>query len=253
MNLNTIKNIGLLFLMLLLASCNKYARKNYPQFVSKPESYKHINSCYSADIQNLDDIPIDVKNNVISYLKNRLGNDNFQKLEFDHANVLSNRLTDIETIKTKDNISALLGEEDKRSDCDTISAFPIYSVVYQLKNPEIGIEKIGLNVMIDNNGKTIKDIEFPRAEFVDIIIPIDSVHSELIRRKIPSKNLTIELWFDKKTESLFWSTNTVVRKGSIAGPSCFPEIDYHFKMNAITGKITTYTFETHEDYFAERY
>ena len=33
------------------------------------------------------------------------------------------------------------------------------------------------------NGKTIKDIDFPKAEFRDELIPIDSVHSELIRRK----------------------------------------------------------------------
>lgn len=52
--------------------------------------------------------------------------------------------------------------------------------------PEIGID-IGMNLMIDKNGKTIKDIEFPKAEFADKIIPIDSVHSELIRRKIPSE------------------------------------------------------------------
>jgi len=44
---------------------------------------------------------------------------------------------------------------------------------------------------------------------------VKSVHSELIRRKIPYKKLNIDLWFDKKTESFIWSTNTLIREGNI--------------------------------------
>ena len=103
--------------------------------------------------------------------------------------------------------------------------------------------------MLDRNGKLIKDIDFPKAEFADRIIPIDSVHSELIRRKIPYDKLNIHLWFDKRTESFIWSTNTLIREGSIMGPSCFPEVNYHFKMNANNGEITEFNFEKREDYF----
>jgi hypothetical protein len=97
--------------------------------------------------------------------------------------------------------------------------------------------------MIDKNGIPIEDIDFPKAEFVNKIIPIDSVHSELIRRKISYKKLNINLWFDKKTKSLFWGTNTLISKGSILGPSCFPKVKHHFKMNAISGKIIEYNSE----------
>lgn len=234
---------------MFLASCDKYSREKYPQLASKTESYKYVNSCYSAEFESLDKIPTEIQNKINIYLKDRLGKDNFQQLEFENGYVLSDKPIEIERTKSESGILALLGQNKEKTDCDTILAFPIYSVVYHLKKPELGIEKIGLNLMIDKNGKTIKDIDFPKAEFADKILPIDSVHSELIRRKIPYKKLNIDLWFDKRTESFIWSANTLIREGSIAGPSCFPEVIYHFKMNANNGKITEFDIEKTNDYF----
>ncbi|WP_139062398.1 hypothetical protein [Aquimarina megaterium] len=243
------KILSFLLLIMLLASCDKYSRDKYPQLASKMESYKYVNSCYSAEFENLDKIPTEMQNKLKSYLISRLGNNNFQKLEFDNGYVLSDKPIEIERAENESSILTLLGQDKEKTECDSILDFPIYSVVYKLKIPEIGIEKIGLNLMLDKNGKLIKDIDFPKAEFADKIIAIDSVHSELIRRKIPYKKLNIDLWFDKRTESFIWSANTLIREGSIMGPSCFPEVNYHFKMNANNGKITEYDFENREDYF----
>ena len=244
-----IKILSFLLLIILFASCDKYAREKYPQLVSKTESYKYINSCYSVEFENLDKIPPEIQNKISTYLKDRLGKDNFQQLEFDNGYILSDKPIEIERTKSKSVILALLGQDKEKTDCDTILAFPIYSVFYHLKKPELGIEKIGLNLMIDKNGKTIKDIDFPKADFANRIIPIDSVHSELIRRKIPYKKLNIDLWFDKRAESFIWSTSTLIREGSIMGPSCFSGVNYHFKINANNGEITEYDFEKREDYF----
>jgi hypothetical protein len=244
-----LKILSFLLLIMLFASCDKYSHKKYPQLASKTESYKYVNSCYSAEFESLDKIPTEMQNKLTSYLKSRLGKNNFQKLEFDNGYVLSDKLIEIERTENESSILVLLGQDKEKTDCDSILDFPIYSVVYQLKIPEIGIEKIGLNLMLDNKGKVIKDIDFPKAEFADRIISIDSVHSELIRRKIPYKKVNIDLWFDKRTESFIWSTNTLIRGGSIAGPSCFSEVQYHFKMNATNGIITEYDFEKREEYF----
>ncbi|MBA6316910.1 hypothetical protein FLV31_19235 [Cellulophaga baltica] len=243
------KILSFLLLIMLFTSCDKYSREKYPQLASKTESYKYVNSCHSAEFESLDKLPTEMQNKLTSFLKSRLGKNSFQKLEFDNGYVLSDKPIEIERTENESSILALLGQDKEKTDCDSIIDFPIYSVIYQLKIPEIGIEKIGLNLMLDNKGKVIKDIDFPKAEFADRIISIDSVHSELIRRKIPYKKVNIELWFDKRTESFIWSTNTLIREGSIAGPSCFPEVQYHFKMNATNGIITEYDFEKREEYF----
>ena len=238
-----------LLIIIVFASCDKYSREKYPQFASKKESYKYVNSCYSAEFESSNKIPIDVQNKVNHYLKNRLGKNNFRNLVFKNAYVLSDKPIEVEGTKRESEILALLGQQKEKSDCDRIIDFPVYSIVYELKLPEIGIDKVGLNLMLDRNGKPIKDIDFPKAEFANKIIPIDSVHSELIRRKIPSKKLNIDLWFDKRTESFVWSTNTLIKQGSITGPSCFSEVEYHFKMNANNGEITEFNNSETNDYF----
>ncbi len=246
-----IKLLSLLLTLTLVTSCDQYSREKYPQLVSKTESYQYINSCYYAEFDDLKNIPEDIRDKITSHLKNRMEINNFKRLKFDNGYVLSDQPIDIKRSENEREILALLGQIKEKTDCDTILDFPIYSVVFELKWPEIGIESMGLNLMIDKNGKSIKDIDFPKAEFADKIIPIDSVHAELIRRKIPYKKLNIDLWFDKKTKSLIWATNTLIRHGSITWPSCFPEVDYHFKMNAISGKVTEFSFEDRENYFVE--
>ncbi|TCP22367.1 hypothetical protein EV195_11216 [Tenacibaculum skagerrakense] len=243
------KTILSLLIIISLVSCNKYSREKYPQFATKTESYKYVNSCYSAEFDNINKIPIDIQNQFTSYLKNRLGKNDFQKLEFKNGYALSDEPIDIERTNSESEFLAILGQNKEKSNCDSIIDFPVYSMIYELKLPEIGIEKLGLNLMLDTNGKTIKDIDFPKAEFRDKLIPIDSVHSELIRRKIPYKKLNIDLWFDKRTESFVWSTSTLIREGSIMGPSCFPEVKYHFKMNANNGEITEFNNVQTNDYF----
>ncbi|TDQ25466.1 hypothetical protein [Tenacibaculum caenipelagi] len=238
-----------LLIIISLVSCNKYSREKYPQFATKTESYKYVNSCYSVEFDNLNKIPIDIQNQFTSYLKNRLGINNFQKLEFKFGYALSDKPIEIERTKSESEILAILGQNKEKSDCDSIINFPVYSIIYELKLPEIGIDKVGINLMLDTNGKPIKDVDFPKAEFADKLIPIDSVHSELIRRKIPYKKLNIDLWFDKRIESFVWSTSTLIREGSIFGPSCFPEVKYHFKINANNGEITEFNNVQTSDYF----
>jgi len=246
-----IKFIAIILTFCLFASCNKYARKNYPKLATKSESYQYVNSCFSADFDDLNKLPETAKRNVETFYKNRLGNEYFKRLEFKSGYVLSDKPIEIERTENEKSILALLGQQKEKAECDTILSFPIYSVVYNLKIPEVGIGTVGLNLMMDSNGEIIKDVEFPKSDFLNII-PIDSVHSELIRRKIPSEKLNIDLWFDKKNKSFVWSTNTLIREGSIFGPSCFPEVEYHFKMDAGTGKIANYEYENNTEYFADR-
>lgn len=236
----------------LFASCNKYARKNYPKLATKTENYQYVNSCFTAEVDDINNLPISARNNVQKFLKNRLGEKYYDRLNFEIGYVLSDKPIEIERSESEKSILVLLGQQKDKTECDTVLAFPVYSVVYKLKITEIGIDNVGLNLMLDKNGDLLKDIEFPKVEFVDKIIPIDSVHSELIRRQIPSKKSIIHLWFDKKNKSFVWSTSTLIREGSIFGPSCFPEVDYHFKMDAETGKITEYDYDKNTEYFADR-
>lgn len=95
------KILGFLLLIILIASCDKYSREKYPQFVSKTEKYHYINSCYAAEVGNLNKTPTEMQNKINSYLKNRLGNNNFQKLEFQNCYVLSDKQIEIERSKVK--------------------------------------------------------------------------------------------------------------------------------------------------------
>jgi len=232
----------------LFVSCDKYAREDYPELVSKSENYQHVNSCFSEGFDDLNKLPSKAKSNIEHYLKNRLSKKYYERLEFNSGYVLSDKPIEIERSDSDHTILALLGENRQQADCDTLLSFPIYAAVYELKIPEIGIESIRMNLMLDSNGNLIKDIEFPETAIAHNLIPIDSIHSELIRRNIPSKKLYIDLWFSKKNKSLFWSTFTLIQEGSIFGPSCFPEVEYHFKMDAFTGEIINYEFETYAEY-----
>ncbi|CAM1363307.1 hypothetical protein [Tenacibaculum xiamenense] len=244
----------LLYLVFIISfiSCDKYSREKYPQKVSKRESYKHINSCYSEEFNNLSEIPDNIQHKINKFLIKRLEVDNFKKLNFKTGFILSNAPIKIITNEKKESITDLLGQDMNKEDCDTILNFPIYSVYYELEKLKLGIEKMGFNLMVDKNGKCIKDIDFPKVNFANNIIPIDSVHSELIRRKISPKKLHIDFWFDNRKDTFFWATSTVISEGSILGSSCFPNVQYHFKMNAKSGEITEYNFEKREDYFSRR-
>ncbi|GAK91818.1 hypothetical protein JCM19297_2 [Nonlabens ulvanivorans] len=249
--MRNIKILAIILILCFFASCNKYARENYPNLASKTESYQYVNSCFSEEVDDINNLPILAKNNIQDFFKNRLTKKYYDRLEFKIGYVLSDKPIEIERSESEKSILALLGQNKEKAECDTILAFPIYSVIYELKIPEIGIENVGLNLMLNKNGDLIKDIDFPKSDFANMILPIDSVHSELIRRKIPSKKLNIDLLFDKKNQSFVWSANTLIREGSIFGPSCFPEVEYHFKMNAETGKITNFDYEKITEYFAE--
>ncbi len=242
-----------LILIIVFTSCDKYSREKYPQLVSKRESYKEINSCYSKEFHNFNQIPGTIQNRINRHLTKRLGINNFKELKFKNGFILSNVPIKIKTNNKSVSIADLLGKEVNKQDCDTILISPIYSVYHELEKPELGIEKISFNLMIDKNGKCIKDIDFPKVNFANNIIPIDSVHSELIRRKISPKKLHIDFWFDNRKDTFFWATSTVISEGSILGPSCFPNVQYHFKMNAKSGEITEYNFQNREDYFFGKY
>src|SRR5690606_4120589 len=128
------------------------------------------------------DVPLDMQHKLNDYLRKRLGNKYFRKLEFVSGKVFLNE-TDANPDTTKKLLLAVI-KSKPTSGCDTTMNYPIYSIIYHLKIPEIGIENIELNVVIDKKGTPIKDIDFPLREFADNIIPIDKVHSLLIKRKI---------------------------------------------------------------------
>jgi hypothetical protein len=81
------------------------------------------------------------------------------------------------------------------------------------------------------------------------MVPVDSIHKILSKRKITSKNLDLDLIFHRNDKSLYYYARTLIRAGSIAGPSCFPQYQEHFRLNALTGDIMRIDNENWKEYF----
>jgi hypothetical protein len=226
------------FTLFLLFSCNKTSKDKYPLVVSSEVGIYSINSCYELEIQNSKKIPKKIKNLVSKYFRKRIGKGNFQKLNFSHGYINSNK----PYLNFKNEIDELI-YITKEKDCDTeyidtMYNYPTYNLIYSLKLEKIGIEKLELNIAIDSNGKIIKGIEYPAKPFLmDNLIPIDSINQLLIERKISPKKLEVEFIYDDQQKSFFWTTRTIISNGSILGSSCIPSYKRHFDIDAISGKI----------------
>ncbi|MBV1925238.1 MAG: hypothetical protein KUG49_01855 [Dokdonia sp.] len=206
-------------------------------------------------LDNLNETPIYIQNKIIEHLKNRLGDNNYGQLNHYSTYIYSNEpikrsapgsLMDVMRYGN-DTITTVTGKG-----IDSIYDYPLYATNFELNIPELNIKELALQLVIDKNAEIVKDIEYPENGFKNFI-PIDSIHSELIRRKIASKKLSIHLTYSEKGQTFIWSAATVISQGSILGGGCIPEVDDHFKMDAFSGHITEYTSETREEYFSDLY
>ncbi len=225
------KFIGILLLSLTV-SCNKFDN-GYPQYVSLSESYMPIKHCHSKEVQDLKNLPRHTQDFLTSHLIQKLGTTYFHQLKFNDGKIFSDQV-----IEHPENLKDLFGENPVKENCYEQYDYPLYSLSYSFDLKEMGIEKIRLNLILDKKHKIIKDIEHEKIEFENVHFPIDSVQLQLEKRNISSKNLKIYLGFDSESKTFTWNTYTVISEGSIAGPSCFPEYKYHFKMDSKTGKVT---------------
>jgi len=230
--------ITILLFKLLLISCKDYSAENYPKLASKTGTYEHIESCYFMQFGDLSLFPKNIKDSIETYYEKRIGKEYSKRLKFDFGYIYSDK--PIQDLINKTLIDSILDYEERLKSCDTSYNYPVYTSAYSLVMEEIGIKKLGLNLVIDSKGKIIKDFQFPHfKESINElkIIPIDSVNSILRERKISTNKLVIDIDYDEENQSLYWIPQTIISPGSITGPSCFPEIEYHFWMNMITGEI----------------
>lgn len=232
--------IKIILFLPIFISCNNYSIEEYPKHaVVKTGTYEHIESCYFVETNDFNVFPKKIKDSIENYYRKRIGESYFKKLKFDFGYIDSDK--PIKSSNKNSKIDSLLFDYwEKPEVCDSTYAYPVYTTAFNIEIPEIGIKKLAVNLVMDKNGKIIKDFQYPNFEnYPDNkkIIPIDSVNSILIKRKISNDKLIVAIEYDQKTNSLFWIPKTIISPGSIAGPSCFPEIDYHFGMNMFTGEI----------------
>lgn len=240
-----------LFSIFINFSCSKKLlnKKDYPQIVIHEEGFYSIESCYTADIIDYNNVPEKIRIIIKKHLKNKLHQNYVEKVKFDYGFIHSNDKFPNEKRKMyggviyDDNI-----DKEQKINCDSTFNYPVYDISYNLDLSKKGIKKLAFNFTIDSKGKIIRNRGLPN--IIDsTIIPIDSVNSILISRNISPEKLEIRLKYSQKKDALFWYTSTLIQQGSIVGPSCFPIINYHFKMNAITGELTDYNLENNDDYF----
>ncbi|MEE9429711.1 MAG: hypothetical protein V3V16_01645 [Melioribacteraceae bacterium] len=243
-----IKVFLLLIISLNLISCSE----NYPKTVSQIDGFWSTNSRYEIDINNFNEFPEEIQDFTKQYLTRKIGKLNLDKSRFSYGYIASNK--PINNKSKKNEIVALLyGEDSKENkELDTKYNYPVYSIGFEYSDLTKGIEKYDLTFIVDNNGKILKNISFPKVDLKSNnlnFIPLDSIHKILSERKISSRKLELDLRFDRKKQTTFYYARTFIRGGSIAGPSCFPEYQEHFKVNAITGEIIEYNSDDRIEYY----
>jgi hypothetical protein len=203
-------------------------------------------------VNNFDKYPVRIQNLARKYLIEKIGKSSFEKSKFSYGYISSNKSFN-KNERKNEMVSILYGEDSKENnELDTKYDYPVYSIGFELSNLKKGIEKYTLNFIMDNNGKILMNISFPKinlnSESLNFL-PIDSIHKILSQRKISSRKLELDLRFDRKKQTTFYYARTFIRGGSIAGPSCFPEYQEHFKVNAITGEIVEYNSDNRIEYY----
>jgi hypothetical protein len=249
---NRMNRLFRIFLLLIISlnfiSCNE----NYPKIVSFEDGFWSTNSRYDVDVNNFDKYPLRIQNLARKYLIEKIGKSSFEKSKFNYGYISSNKSFN-ESERKNEMVSILYGEDSKENtELDTKYDYPVYSIGFELSDLKKGIEKYTLNFIMDNNGKILSNISFPKinlnSESLNFV-PIDSIHKILSQRKISSKKLQLDLRFMRKENSIFYYARTLIRTGSIFGPSCFPEYKEHFKVNALTGEIVEYKIENRIEYY----
>lgn len=237
-----------LIIILNLISCNE----NYPKTVSHIDGFWSTNSRYEIEINNFNEFPEEIQSFTEQYLIEKIGKPNFYKSDFSYGYIASNKPIYNES-KMNKIVTLLHGEDSKENkDLDSKYNYPVYSIGFIYSDLSMGIEKYDLTFMVDNNGKILKDIAFPKVDLKSNnrnLIPIDSIHKILSDRKISSRKLELDLRFDRKNKTTFYYARTLIRSGSIIGPSCFPEYQEHFKVNALTGEIIEYNTDNRIEYY----
>ena len=237
------RNLIIIFISFsILISCKDYTRKNYPNLAVKTGTYEHIESCYFIQTENINVFPKNIKDSILNYYKKRIGKEYFNKLVFDFGYMYSDKPIKSASEKYKID-STLFDYWEKPEICDSIHNFPVYTSAFNLKIPELGIKKIGLNLVIDSKGKIIKDFQYPHFNKnvkQQKIISIDSVISILIKRKISNENLYIDIDYDSETGSLFWKPKTDLHPNE---NSCIITLKTHFSMDMFTGEIKEFNNE----------
>ena len=241
-----IKVFLLLLISLNLISCNE----DYPKTVSNLNGFWSIDSRYEIKINNFNQFPDTIKDLAEKHIIKKIGKQRIQEIKYVNGYISSDKpLTDKEK-KQYTTTDLLYGEDSKESkEQDSKYNYPVYSIGFEYSDIKKGIEKFDLTLMIDNKGEIIKPIDFPNLNSINQrFVSIDSIHKILFDKKISSRELKIDLRFDRKNENLYYYTRTLIRKGSILGPSCFPEYEEHFKVNAVTGELIEYNSENSIEY-----
>lgn len=219
-----------------LISCKDYSKEKYPKLVTKTGTYKHIESCHFIQTNNLSVFPENIKDSILNYYQKRIGKEYFNKIKFDFGYIYSDK--PIKSASKKHKVDSLLFDYWVAPEiCDSIYNFPVYTSAFKLEVPELGIKKLGLNLVIDSKGEILKDFQYPHfKKNVDEqkIIPLDSVNSILIKRKISNEHLRIEIDYNEESGFLFWVPKTDLYPSDM---SCLIMYKSHFRMNMFTGEI----------------
>lgn len=248
-----IKIIVLLIISLDFISCNeKNARyeENYPKTVSQLDGFISINYHRKTDIDSFNKFPKRIKKLASNYLINKIGKKRFDSSTYTWGYIAYNEETD--SLNKKNNQYYVLNSQEKEKWWSKYK-YPFYNIGFEFSDLSNGIAKYDVNLKIDDSGEIIQDISFPK---IDIepdnlnFISIDSIHKMLSERKISSQNLELDLGFNKGKQILFYYARTLIRGGSIAGPSCMPLYQEHFKVNVVTGEIVEYDFNNVGDYYS---
>ena len=157
-------------------------------------------------------------------MKNKVGNKFYSELEFENGKIFTN----------------------ENGKCSYDFNYPLYSITYNLDFKKSGFKLFSLAFLMDNNGKIIDQMEFPKvkpnSEKFELI-SIEKFNEILKKRKISSENLFTEFNLDKKENSFFWYAKSWLSGGMASGQGCSATYKYHFKVNAITGELTEYNNE----------
>jgi len=254
--MNQLKNILIYIILTTIFSCNQKSKIGSIAFETY---YFHIPYCHSTDITDSTYISESLWRVSKEVLKKKIGINLSEKLIFNGMQIISDQ--PLRIIQDKGFEDILLYGNDSitvsnSTNCDFPYNYPIHKLYYTLELPEVGLDSIPLELIIDRNDSIIRPINFPSYDYEKnalYLIPIDSVYSEIERRGISKKNLIIRSWYSRDKEVLFWSVETFIGQGSVLGGSCSPTMKLHFQMNSKNGEVINFSENIRDTYFLDRF
>ncbi len=230
-----------------MISCEEKFEENYPKTVSQLDGFISISNHHEVDIDSFNKFPERIKKTAKNYLINKIGKTKFDLSKYTYGYIEYNH-----SLNEKD--KANNQDYGKRSQEKWWSKYkyPFYNIGFEFSDLSNGIEKYDINLKMDDNGEIIQHINFPKIDTEPDslnFVSVNTIHQILSKRRISSKNLELDLRFNRKDKSLFYYARTLIRAGSIAGPSCFPEYQEHFKVNAISGEIVEFDNDNWTEYY----